>query len=415
MKLSKYVKCVQYDSKNVILHNMYNGAIYFITKDKLNEILEDRINEHYNILFDENFLVEKENVPVLIRENKFIALTIEVSNVCNLNCTYCYEKDKATRTKISQKVINAICEYVTNIFIADNKVEQIGVRFIGGETLLEKETVLNICARMNDICGKYNKKVNYIIDTNGTIDFSDLYKKINNLKIAISLSCEEDHNENRPSKNFDSFHRIVQNIKKVESKKLNSIEIRYNTNENNIDQFEEFVKFVKEQLKICTQIKPMYTDEYDYNAFRNNLSIVSFKKWNASKAIDILIKYGYPISYSLGGELTICESYQNYSCKVYSDGMITLCDSMFHNEATISIFDVCKNPSVLEKHFEKYRTYDPTKDEKCKSCIEIARCSGRLFCRNNSCDYNKRYDDETFLKTYIKHYLKGNQDKFLNM
>ena len=37
----------------------------------------------------------------------------------------------------------------------------------------------------------------------------------------------------------------------------------------------------KEQLKICTQIKPMYTDEYDYNAFRNNLSIVSFKKWNA--------------------------------------------------------------------------------------------------------------------------------------
>lgn len=406
MFISKYVKEVQYDSENLILHNRFNGAIYFISCDDYKKIQNGETNNsHYDVLLEEKFLVDKENIPKQIRENKFISITIEVSNSCNLDCVYCYENDKGTRGCISNEIISYILVYLENVMQLSNA--DLGIRFIGGETLLAKDKVIYLMDNIDRISTLYGRKVNYIIDTNGTIPFEDIYSIYDNLRIAIALTSKEDHNLMRKSDIFDSYETIIRNLKNVKPKETNSIEIRYNTNEINITQFRSFVEMVKKELPICSAIKPMYTDEYPHKAFRNKLSLDEFVKWNSTEAVDILVSNDFPVAINIGGQLTICEAYQNYSCKIYLDGIITLCDSMFHDKGYINIAEVYDNPEKLEKAFQLYRSYDPMKDKQCSECLSVAQCSGKLFCRSKFCDYNKRYDNDLFLKKYVYYTLNG--------
>lgn len=415
MKLSKYVKEIVYDQNNVVLYNAFNGGLYYMPKRSLEEIKEEKKNEHYDILVEECFLVEQENVPHQVRANDFVVIVIEVSNECNLKCTYCYENDKFSRGVISDEVVENIYLYIRNVAMLTQGKRDLGIRFIGGEPLLRKEKLLEIAERIQWICDEFGQKVFFSIDTNGTIPFDDVYQAINHLSVFVTLSGKKDHNSNRPSDSFDSFERIVANLKKIKAKKDNSISVRYNTNAENVKEFPKFVEFVKMELPICKEIKTMYTDEYKYNSFKNGMTLDEFRKWNSSEAIDVLIQNGFPVMIGLGGELTICEAYQDYSCKIYLDGKITICDSMFHDKAQISIFDVSKDPNVLEEHFSQYRRYDPMTDIECAQCINISRCRGKLFCREEACQYDKRIDEEVFIKTYVRYCLEGKSEFFRNM
>ena len=99
----------------------------------------------------------------------------------------------------------------------------------------------------------------------------------------------------------------------------------------------------------------MYTDNYDYNLFYNELSIEDFARWNSSEAIDILIKHGFPVTGAISSHLKLCAAYQPYSCKVYADGYISLCDGMFHRK-TLSIAELSENISSSSEKFKQYKS-----------------------------------------------------------
>lgn len=416
MKISKYVKKVSYNDEMIILHNCYNGALYLIDKASLKEIEEGFENKHSDKLMEECFLVKKENIPTIIRSNDYVSIVLELSNVCNLSCRYCYENDKGTRGRISKEVIASSLKYIENVMKIDSENRTIGIRFIGGEPLLEKDILLQIYKEVVRLGKKYNHEVDFSIDTNGTIEFADLYEQMDQTAFFVSLTNKEDHNKNRPSDSFNSFDRIVQNLKQIKNiKDGNYVGIRYNTNSENINFFSEFVAFVRRELPCVEEIKPMYTDEYEYNSFKNGISLEEYKKWNSSAAIDILAINGFKTKLSIGGPLSLCDAYEKYSCKIYLDGKITLCDSLFHNTSSITIFDVCDEPANLEKHFSEYRNFNPMQDDECKGCVDVARCAGKLVCREKPCNYNKKYDEKIFLKKYVDYCLNGRQEVFLKM
>ncbi len=418
MQLSKYVKKIQYNDDTVILSNYYNGGVYLIDANGLKEIEEGIENKHSETLKAEQFLVDKENIPVIRRDNDYVTIVIELSNQCNLKCRYCYEYDKNSRGRISEEVIVSTLKYIKNVMQQDTNNRIIGIRFIGGEPLLEKETLLRLYREIKQLGELYHHKTEFTIDTNGTISFSDLFNTMDNTAFFISLTNKEDHNKNRPAPNFDSFNTVVHNIKEIkEIKNDNFIGIRYNTNNENVIHFGEFVAFVKRELPVVGQIKPMYTDEYAYNSFSNKLSLKDYKIWNSTAAIDILGCHGFTTNLNIGGSLTLCDAYEKYSCKVYLDGKITLCDSLFHDTSTISIFDVCDNPEILEEHYSCYRNFDPMKDTECRECIDVARCMGKLACKTKAkaCDFNHKYDEELLLKKYVDYCMAGKQDVFTKM
>lgn len=157
-------------------------------------------------------------------------MIIEASNCCSLNYKYYYETDKNSKQKISEDINRNILRYIENVFSTQNiKTAQIGC--IGGEPLLQKEIVLDICKRIKYICQKYDRKVHFYINIDGTIPFKDLYKEIDNLQVSVSLTNKLDHN--RPGIGFHPFQRIVNNLKRVQS------------NEKDTNAFEKSVKSVK--------------------------------------------------------------------------------------------------------------------------------------------------------------------------
>ena len=422
MFISKYVKLIRYEKDSIILHNLYNGAIYLLPTEDFNSIVERMAsgntlegNEHINDLLQQKFIVEEENIPSLCQTIDKFLVTIETTNRCNLNCRYCYENDQQTRSDISEDIISKTLKYIRNVFIADSNMKKVHIGFIGGEPLLRSDIVLFMCKEIQLLCNEENREVHFHIDTNGSIPFHEIYEDIDHLHISITLTNRADHNKNRPGKGFDSFERISSNLRAVHPKEHNTLSLRYNTNDENIGQFNNFVLYVKKQFPIVSAIEPMYTDEYYYNQFKNNLRLQDFRQWNSTEAIDTLIENGYTIGYSLGGVLSHCIAYQKHSCKIYSDGIVTLCDAMFHNASKLHIDEIYSNVWNLEHFFSDYKRYNPMDDPKCSQCKEVAICTGQLFCRSQPCEYNKKMINELFLKTYIKYFMQGKQSYFINM
>ena len=426
MFVSRYVKQIQYDDTQVLLHNLFNGALYLLTnedwKSVQRAIQTNDIEElpHIGDLKSESFLVDEELQPVYLKMADYFTVTIETTSDCNLCCTYCYENDKGDRKVISSEVMEHTLKYLESVFRNDSTKKHITVGFIGGETLLYKDIVISFAEQVKELCKKYSKTFNYHIDTNGTIPFADLYQQLENLHVSISLTPKEDHNVNRPAPAFDSFDRIVENLTAIEPKLGNDISIRYNTNEKNVGVFRDFVLFVKKTLPICREISPMYTDEYEHCLFKNGLSLEEFKVWNSTEAIDILIESGFVVPYSIGGRYAPCIGLQDYSCKVYADGMVTLCDSMLHDKAKCHISEISDSPKSLNDYYDIEKNYNPLNDYKCSSCIELARCMGKIFCRTetgnmNMCDYEHRFVPELLAKTTVKHFLSGNAEFLPNM
>ena len=404
------------------MRNQFNGALYIISKDELNEIEtamntgESLNNGHLASLQQELFIVEDEPIPKCARNGDIILVTIETNSDCNLQCSYCYENDKGTRSPISPEVIEKILRYIENIFKQDKSDKILYVAFIGGEPLLCKDIVSCICNRVTELGNRYSRKVGFHIDTNGTIPFDDLFCSLDCLQVSVSLTPKIDHNKNRCGRGFDSYDRILKNLKQLTPNPQNELCIRYNTNDENISLFEEFVRYIRKNVPLCGEIEPMYTDEYEHTSFKNRLDIEAFKKWNSSQAVDILIENGYEVMYTLGGMLSMCVAYQQYSCKVYADGMVTLCNAMPHHDALCHISQICDAPELLEYYFKQYKLYDPTDDAECRECIELAHCMGRIFCRDDAiCDYNHRFDDDILAATFVKYYLAGKGYHFPNM
>lgn len=434
MKLSPYVKVIKvsesdFDSEHsddIILYNKYNGALYhmkhselsdFIKSLKRNEKISDR---KFKDLVEYDFFVTVPKIPKCTRNSDSFLITIELSRQCNLNCRYCYQNNLnqcLSNLPVSNNTLDHILNYIENVFMQSQLHLNIG--YIGGEPLIHKKKIIDFSNRVNSLCERYNREVHYHIDTNGTIDFQDIYEILEFSNFSITLSLPEDHNKNRPSKykNKNSFDLIVENISKIRRLDNRTISIRYNTNDNNIMNFEEFVRYCKDHLPICTVIEPMYTDNYEYNKdFENKLSIDRFRKWNSTKAIDILLRNGYEVNYSLSSDcLSMCIAYQPYSCKIHADGIVTLCDAMPETMSKLLITDISSNPDVLERYFYQYKAYDPTEDEECRKCVDLVRCKGKLFCRQydimSICDFDKRFNEEELIKTYFKYY-RHKENKF---
>ena len=113
---------------------------------------------------------------------KFKKIYIEITNKCNLNCSFC-SKDKRELKSISVKDFE-------KIMIKINNYTDFICLHIKGEPLLHKDL-----DKILYITQKYNKKV--IITTNGTLlkDKLDILLKYNNIyQINISLHSENNKN-----------------------------------------------------------------------------------------------------------------------------------------------------------------------------------------------------------------------------
>lgn len=166
---------------------------------------------------------------------KFKKIYIEITNICNMNCSFCppTNREKAFMEKdLFQEVIGKIKGFTDYIYL-----------HIKGEPFLHPD-ILNLI----DIANKSNLKVN--ITSNGTILNYDVLNKNNLRQINFSLhSFEEDDNEKKERYIYDilNFSKKAQENGKIISLRL------WNLNNNFFDEKNKLtIKLIEDffQIKI---------------------------------------------------------------------------------------------------------------------------------------------------------------------
>ena len=147
-------------------------------------------------------------------------ITFEVTDFCNLNCTYCsfgdlYEGfDERNQKNLDLDSAIKLIDYVFNNK-PRNKAKRIMIGFYGGEPLYNGALILQIVGYINKIKEDKDIDIEYTMTTNATL----LHKYIdflvaNKFHLLISLDGDKYSDSYRQFKNgkINSFNRVIENV-----------------------------------------------------------------------------------------------------------------------------------------------------------------------------------------------------------
>lgn len=191
------------------------------------------------ILFRSHEELEKNNfLPFykrLVRERVLTKAYLHITQKCNLNCEYCYNRHNLNR---EGRELSAQ-EWVKVIY----KLEAVGVRvynITGGEPLLNKD-LLDIISCIN------GKK---ILLTNGTLLTEERYKVLDSVdKIIVSLDSL-DVEQNDLSRKNSSKYQVLKNIEQLPSILRQKVNIRSVLTRNSRAGIQEMTEFLEDRLGI---------------------------------------------------------------------------------------------------------------------------------------------------------------------
>lgn len=130
-------------------------------------------------------------------------ISLSITERCNLNCIYCFEKSKKKETMSFDTAIKVLTYELEN----SPGFDEISCDFMGGEPFLEFDLIKKVCEyfwnRVNP------KKISFYTTTNGTLVHGQIKEWLekNSYRFSCMLSldgCAESHNINRSG----SFERI---------------------------------------------------------------------------------------------------------------------------------------------------------------------------------------------------------------
>lgn len=155
---------------------------------------------------------------------------IWVTNRCNLNCTYCYEKEK-NDFELDMD-LNALYKFIDKYNIQEDVV----VNFHGGEPLLNFQVIKEISYVIKE---KY-PTAELSFTTNGTIINSEILDFIYDMQCEVSISIDGDkdtHDKYRINGIGEGSHYLVMDtIRKMKNRGITNIRYRMTFNSHTVDR-----------------------------------------------------------------------------------------------------------------------------------------------------------------------------------
>ena len=273
---------------------------------------------------------------------KFKKIYIEITNICNLNCSFC-SIDNRVKESISlsnmEKLLQQINDYTDYIYL-----------HVKGEPLLHPQL-----KEILDLCEKYHKKVN--ITTNGTL-IKKNEEVLNHPAIRqINLSL---HSENNKDNYLEEIFEVVDNLRNK------NIVYRFWTmeNDNLKDKSTTLVEKIITHYTLSREIVEKIYKENNIK-LKNNIYINKANEFiwpNINN--DYYEEHGY--CYALKDQLAILVDGSVVPCCLDSDGIITLGNIYKDSLATI----------INSNRFQRMRTgfcNRKVTEELCKHCSYKSR------------------------------------------
>ncbi|UCH94483.1 MAG: radical SAM peptide maturase [Candidatus Aminicenantes bacterium] len=211
----------------------------------------------------------------------------EVTKACNLDCRYCIQGDlyliheKDQKINIDRNKAKLLLKYLSRYWSRTLSQERIGIKFYGGEPLLNFDAIREIVDYAKTLAA-INEKFYYYITTNGVfLDRYLDYLVANNFFISISLDGNKDNNIHRISQDGEpSFEKITANIDLIRS--------------NHPSYFEENVSFqsILHNKNSISEISTYFEKVYQKQPFMAEMTCVGVNKAR-KRAFERIYKSAY--------------------------------------------------------------------------------------------------------------------------
>lgn len=193
------------------------------------------------------------------------SVTLEVNQVCNLKCKYCYLGDK-NNTFMSYDIAERSIHMSFNR-AKKLKFNEIQFDFIGGEPLLSFLFIERLVNNIVNINYKYNFKLLFSMTTNGTIMSRQIIDFLVKYNFDIKLSIDGNKATNDKNRIF-----------------INSKQSVYDRIMDSMIYFKEYEKLTKKRIQVTNVItKNNYENYFD--------SAIHLVKVLGFKFIDVAIDY----------------------------------------------------------------------------------------------------------------------------
>lgn len=155
-------------------------------------------------------------------QNKIQMVTLQVTQQCNLRCSYCvysgeYQNRQHSNKRISFEMAKRAIDFLI-VHSCDNKYISLG--FYGGEPLLEFDLVKK-CIEYAKARG-LGKELLFSITTNGTMLNAEIIEYLENNNVSLMISLDgpkeiQDKNRKFAFNNCGTFDKVIENIKMVKT------------------------------------------------------------------------------------------------------------------------------------------------------------------------------------------------------
>lgn len=363
---------------------------------------------------------------------KNFTIIFRVTNSCNLNCKYCYDKQNHMNMREENERFSLkMSSFVDNISsLWNDKNAKSEIIFHGGEPLIiNADNYDRLMAKIKEIYpnAKFSMQTNATLLNEKNIKILKKY----NVHIGISIDgFDEQTNHCRVYKNGkNSFDKIMQNIKLLKDNNVSFGIIMTLTNSAKGKE-QEFYKFISENDLKCN-IRPAFQCNQSNVDFMTNDDYFEFFQ----KIFDIWIKdENKTIKLTQIREIydefakALQPNYRNKSCSVSGNcfknfisldtmGNLYSCNRTYNNPeffyGNISEMEIEQLEKKINERIRERQQY--LEKSKCKKCKIYDECKGG--CPANSYSLHGRRDsvDDSFctakmkIKDYINEYLNENE------
>jgi uncharacterized protein len=342
--------------------------------------------------------------------NSLLAITVELTQECNLACPFCYQNSYRGTGAITDQAIDRISHYVKAVITERRRpITDIALRFIGGEPLMQKEKILTAITGMRQLTGQLGVNLHTQIDTNGLLLDESVIREMDG--ISITLTNKADHDKMRIRHNgAGSYDQILKRIKR-HAEHFNAygtvLAIRYNANAFNAKYVPEVYRLVKAVGIRYTAFDLFNTVNYDYNLLIPTLTRDQFKRLYPD-LIKLKVEHGETVTDFPRPTFAPCSAYTPYNLKVTADGRLALCDAMTDPKGSLD--DLLEDVGRHQEIFADVAAHNPFDDPQCGNCSNVGICGGKLFCKSNPhapdndpCDFLP-FDMDEFLRFFAETY-----------
>ncbi len=328
---------------------------------------------------------------------KDLAVTIWVTNDCNLLCEYCYVNKHIDY--MSENTADGVVRFINK---KDEEVnpERLKIVFSGGEPLLNFKVIKRIIDGLKAL--EMKKTIIYMITTNGTLSLCDEhYKYLKKMWVSISIDgTEKWHNLARKYKNSSegSYEKAMFTLNEMLAKQM-PVRVRMTITPDNVVNFAE--NYI-ELYKITNQLVAFEPNQSDNRWNKDTLDML-FK--NLRKIIIYLqdnnLKDAREITYALK------EQYFHFRTKC-SGGIST-----FHISSIGKLYPCILATGVEEyelgdvengidfKRLNNFHKINEKKTQDCEGCSFYDNCESKT-CKIVNKYYSGSYDSPSVVKCNIQ-------------